>query len=64
MNLLHLLGWQLPIITNKKFGDADIIEVNTEKIEKALEDDKIVIVTGFQGVDRDFEITTLGRRWL
>lgn len=54
-------GWQLPIITNKKFGDADIIEINIEKIEKDLKKDKIVIITGFQGVDRDFEITTLGR---
>ena len=54
-------AWQLPIITNKKFGDADIIEINVKKIEKSLEENKIVIVTGFQGVDREFEITTLGR---
>lgn len=54
-------GWQLPIITNKNFGNADIIEINVKKIEKSLKENKIVIVTGFQGVDRDNEITTLGR---
>lgn len=54
-------GWQLPIITNKNFGDADIIEININKIEKDLEKNKIVIITGFQGVTRENEITTLGR---
>ena len=54
-------GWQLPIITNNNFGDADIIDINVEKIEKDLRKNKIVIVTGFQGINRDSDITTLGR---
>ncbi len=55
------LGWQVPIITNSNFGDADIEEIKTDKILKELKDDKIVIVAGFQGVDRNNEITTIGR---
>ena len=55
------LGWQVPIITNSNFGDADIEEIKTDKILKELEEDTIVIIAGFQGVDRNNEITTIGR---
>lgn len=49
------------MITNDKHGDASIIKVQTERIEKELQRGKIVIVTGFQGVDENNDITTLGR---
>ncbi len=55
------LGWQVPIITNSNFGDATIKEIKTDKIMKDLNDGNIVIVAGFQGVDKDNNITTLGR---
>ena len=55
------LGWQVPIITNSNFSDADIEEIKTQKIINELERDTIVIVAGFQGVDRNNEITTIGR---
>jgi len=55
------LGWQVPIITNSNFSDADIEEIKTDKIMKELENDTIVIVAGFQGVDKNNEITTIGR---
>ncbi len=55
------LGWQVPIITNSNFSDADIEEIKTQKILNELEKDTIVIVAGFQGVDRNNEITTIGR---
>ena len=55
------LGWQVPIITNSNHGDADIEEVKTDKIIKELEKDNIVIVAGFQGIDKNSEITTIGR---
>lgn len=55
------LGWQIPIITNSNFGDADIEKIKTDKILKELEEDTIVIVAGFQGVDKNNEITTIGR---
>ncbi len=55
------LGWQVPIITNSNYGDADILEIKTSKILQELENDTIVIIAGFQGVDVNGEITTLGR---
>ena len=55
------LGWQVPIITNSNFSDADIIEIKTNKIINELKKEIIVIVAGFQGVDKNNEITTIGR---
>lgn len=55
------MGWQLPIITNSNYGDANIVKVETNKIIQELKQDKIVIVAGFQGVDKENNITTLGR---
>ena len=55
------LGSQVPIITNDEYGNADIIEVKTNKILNDLEDGKIVIVAGFQGINNIGDITTLGR---
>ena len=55
------LGWQVPIITNSNFGDADIIDIKTDKIIRELENNKVVIVAGFQGVDKNNEVTTIGR---
>lgn len=54
-------AFQLPIITNNNFSNADILEIKTERINKELKDGKIVIVTGFQGINKNGEITTLGR---
>ena len=55
------LGWQVPIITDSNFGDADITKVNSSKIMHELEKGKIVVVAGFQGIDVNGDITTLGR---
>ena len=54
-------GWQVPILTDSNFGNADIIKIDKTKILKDLEDDYIVIVAGFQGINKFGEITTLGR---
>jgi aspartate kinase len=54
-------GWQIPIITNNVHGDAIIKSINTKKIIDRLNEKKIVVIAGFQGVDEDFNITTLGR---
>lgn len=54
-------GWQVPIITNSVFGNARVQEIDTKKIREDLDNDKIVVVAGFQGVDKDLNITTLGR---
>lgn len=55
------LGWQVPIITDSNFGDANIIKIIPNNIIKQLEQGKIVIIAGFQGVNKDNRITTLGR---
>ena len=54
-------GWQIPIITDNTFGNANIIDVKTDKILKELDEEKIVIVAGFQGINQHGDITTLGR---
>lgn len=58
---ISYLGWQVPIITDSNFGDANIIEVESQNIIKELAKGKIVIVAGFQGIDCNNNITTLGR---
>jgi aspartate kinase len=56
-----LTGGQAGIITNNNFGDARIVRVEPNGILEHLENGNIVIVTGFQGVTENGEITTLGR---
>lgn len=58
---VSLTGSQSGIITNDTHGEAEIIEIKGERILKNLNDNKVVIVAGFQGVSRNKEITTLGR---
>ena len=54
-------GWQIPILTDDVFGNANIIDVKTDKILQELDNNRIVIVAGFQGVNKNGDITTLGR---
>lgn len=58
---ISFTGWQVPIITDNLYGDANILNINTTKILEELENNKIVIVAGFQGVTSSGDITTLGR---
>ncbi len=58
---ISFTGWQVPIITNSVFGDARIEDISTKRIKEELENRKIVIVAGFQGIDKELNITTLGR---
>ena len=55
------LGFQVPIITDSNYGDANIIKINPTKILKDLKNDFVVVVAGFQGIDEYNNITTLGR---
>ncbi len=55
------LGFQVPIVTDKSYQKARISKVETEILGKELEKGKVVIVAGFQGIDEDNNITTLGR---
>ena len=54
-------GWQIPIVTDDIYGNANIIDIKTDKILQQLENNKIVVVAGFQGVNKEGDITTLGR---
>jgi aspartate kinase len=56
-----LLGYQVKIVTDKSYTKARIFHIDTKKISKELEKGTIVVVAGFQGVDKDGNITTLGR---
>ena len=58
---VSLTGWQAGIHTDGAHGNARILSVDTARIEKELDAGKIVVVAGFQGVDSDGDITTLGR---
>lgn len=55
------LGWQIPIITDSAFSKAKILEVKTDKLINDLEAGYILVVAGFQGVDKNGDLTTLGR---
>ena len=61
MPAISLTGWQAGIYTNNTNQDAIIEDIDTSRIEKELENGKIVIVAGFQGINSNMDITTLGR---
>lgn len=54
-------GGQAGIKTDSYFGNAQILEIQPTEIIKHLADDKIVVVAGFQGMDQNGAVTTLGR---
>lgn len=59
--VISLTGWQAGIYTNTVSGNARIKKIDPERIEQELDRNRIVIVTGFQGINRYQDITTLGR---
>ena len=59
--VVSLLGWQAGFQTNSTYSAARIKRVNTERIRTALDKKRIVVVAGFQGLNRFDDITTLGR---
>ncbi|HAD04367.1 MAG: aspartate kinase [Desulfuromonadales bacterium GWD2_61_12] len=54
-------GFQIPIITDSSFSKARIESIDDKKIREDLKNGVIVVVAGFQGIDREGNITTLGR---
>ena len=61
MPAISLTGWQAGIYTNNTNQDAIIEDIDTSRIEKELDKGKIVIIAGFQGINPNMDITTLGR---
>src|SRR3954463_10720633 len=58
---ISLTGSQAGIVTDTVHGRAKIVDVRARRIHEALDEDRIVLVAGSQGVSTDFDITTLGR---
>ncbi len=58
---VSLTAWQVGIQTNQTYSDARIRKIAKERIRAELDKRKIVIVTGFQGVNAYGDVTTLGR---
>jgi aspartate kinase len=58
---VSLTGAQIGIRTDSSHTKARIHSISTERMKRLLDDGKIVIAAGFQGIDEDFNITTLGR---
>ena len=61
MPAISLTGWQAGIYTNNTNQDAIIEDIDTTRITKELEAGKIVVLAGFQGINNNLDITTLGR---
>ncbi len=58
---VSLAAWQVGIQSTSVHADARIKRIDSERIQAELDQRRIVIVTGFQGVDRNGDVTTLGR---
>lgn len=56
-----LTGFQAGIITDNNFTSSNILNIDTSRILEYIKKGKIVVVTGFQGITENMEITTLGR---
>ena len=61
MESVSYAGWQVPIRTNSAYTKARIESIDDARVRADLDNGKVVIVTGFQGMDENGHITTLGR---
>jgi aspartate kinase len=61
MRSVSYTGWQVPIATDSSFTKARIQSIEDKRVRADLAAGKVVIITGFQGVDPEGHITTLGR---
>ena len=59
--VVSLLGWQAGFDTTSDYGNARIKKIDTSRVKKELDKHRIVVITGFQGVNRYGDMTTLGR---
>ena len=59
--VISLTGWQAGVRTNSTYSNARISRIDTERLLAELDKKCIVIVTGFQGINKYDDITTLGR---
>ena len=59
--VVSLTGWQAGMLTDSNYGAARIKRIRTERVQAELDKRKIVLVAGFQGINKYDDITTLGR---
>ena len=59
--VVSLTGWQIGMRTNSTYGAARIKTIATERIRQELDKNRIVLVAGFQGINKFDDVTTLGR---
>ena len=57
------MSWQLPIITEGPYNSSRINKINKNKISNYIRSGGIPIITGFQGINLENRVTTLGRGW-
>ena len=61
VSAVSLNAWQVPMHTTSDYQNAKLKRIRTERIRKELEDNKIVVITGFEGIIKYEDVTTLGR---
>lgn len=61
ISAISLNGYQAGILTDSNYGNAEILQINIQKLFDLINDGKTIIVAGFQGVDENGFTTTLGR---
>ena len=61
VNAVSLTGWQVGMNTDSNYGGARIRKIDGERVKKELDSGNVVIVAGFQGINKYDDITTLGR---
>ena len=58
---IPLLGWQVPIITDSSYEKAKILNINKDNILNYLNEYDVVVLAGFQGINTEGKITSIGR---
>jgi len=61
IDAISLTGAQAGILTQDLHAKAKILTIKTDRIQKELAENKVVIITGFQGINPNLDITTIGR---
>ena len=61
VSAVSLTGWQAGFVTDRAYSRARIKRLDTERVESELARNRVVVVAGFQGLNRSDDITTLGR---
>ncbi len=58
---IPLLGWQVPLITDENYEKAKIIKIDKKRIEDYFLENDVIVLAGFQGINLNGKITSLGR---